>query len=62
MTIRPCKCGSTPSFAESEKYGIQILRLECACGRHGATLLYAAPATRDQMMQAAADGWNLAGR
>jgi hypothetical protein len=61
-TIRPCQCGSTPSFAESAKRGARILRLECTCGHHGATLLYCPPATREQMMQAAVDGWNLAER
>lgn len=62
LTTRPCKCGSTPRFAESEKRGAQILRLECVCGHHGATLLYTAPAMREQMMQAAIDGWDLAER
>jgi hypothetical protein len=59
-TIKTCQCGSTPAFTEREKYGIRIMRLECACGRHGATLLYKKLEDRDRMRQAAIDGWNLA--
>ncbi len=61
MTLRPCHCGSTPELTESEKYHIQIMRLECSCGNHGATLMYSKPEDRAKMRQAAEDGWNLAG-
>lgn len=58
---RPCKCGSAPVLAEREQRGIQIMRLECTCGRRGATLMYTKPDDREKMAQAAWDGWNLAG-
>lgn len=58
---RPCSCGSTPKLNEREQYGIQIMRLECSCGKHGATLMYTKPEDRAKMAQAAWDGWNLAG-
>jgi hypothetical protein len=68
MTIRPCTaiqpdgkvCGATPTLTESERYNIQIMRLECKCGNRGATLLYTKPEDRAKMAQAAWDGWNLA--
>lgn len=56
---RPCPCGSTPTLTESERYGIQIMRLECRCGKPGAALLYTKPEDRAKMQQAAWDGWNL---
>jgi hypothetical protein len=46
-------------MAEFERYRIHILRIECPCGQHGATLMFTKPADRDRMKQAAADGWNL---
>lgn len=52
-------CGSTPRLTESERYDIQVMRLECSCGRRGATLMYTKPAERAKMQQAAWDGWNL---
>lgn len=60
-TIRPCKCGSTPAYAESQRHGINILRLECACGRHGASLMYKKAEDEAKMRQAGIDGWNLGG-
>lgn len=57
---RPCRCGLTPTLTESERYRIQIMRLECKCGNHGATLMYSRPEDRAKMQQAAWDGWNLA--
>lgn len=57
--MKPCPCGCTPTLTEREQNGIQIMRLECACGRHGATLMYTRPEQRAQMAQAAWDGWNL---
>jgi hypothetical protein len=60
-TIRPCKCGSTPAYAQSQRYGINILRLECACGQHGATLMFTKREQEAAMRQAGIDGWNLAG-
>lgn len=66
MTLRPCTahlpagiCGQLPAITESERSGIQILRVECKCGAHGATLMYSKPQDRARMLQAAADGWNL---
>jgi hypothetical protein len=56
---RPCQCGSTPELTEREQYAIQIMRLECPCGKHGATLMYTKPEDRLKMAQAAWDGWNL---
>jgi hypothetical protein len=58
--IAPCKCGQTPEPKQSIQYGIRILRLECACGRHGATLMYTKPEDAAKIGQAAIDGWNLA--
>lgn len=58
--ISPCKCGSTPELKQSIQYGIRILRLECECGHHGATLMYSKPEDAPKMAQAAIDGWNLA--
>lgn len=60
MTLIPCKCGSAPAAKESAQSGINIIRVECACKRHGATLMYTKPADRERTLQAAADGWNLA--
>jgi hypothetical protein len=57
---RPCHCGATPTLTESERYGIKLMRLECPCGNHGATLFYIKPEDRLRMAQAAWDGWNLA--
>lgn len=56
---RPCPCGATPTLAESERYKIHIMRLECQCGKRGATLMYSKPHDRAKMQQAAWDGWNL---
>lgn len=50
-----------PKLTEREQYGIQIMRLECACGKRGASLFYTKPQDRKKMAQAAWDGWNLAG-
>lgn len=58
---RPCPCGCTPTLKESESSGIQIIRLECACGERSACLMYTKPEDRARMIQAAWDGWNLAG-
>lgn len=60
ITVRQCPCGSTPTLTEREQSGIQIMRLVCACGKHGATLMYTKPEDRARMAQAAIDGWNLA--
>ena len=57
--MKPCRCGSTPTLVESSQPGIRIMRLECKCGQHGATLLYTKPQDRARMAQAAWDGWNL---
>lgn len=58
--IAPCECGSTPGLKQSIQYGIRILRLECGCGQHGATLMYTKREDAPKMGQAAIDGWNLA--
>lgn len=60
MTLRPCRCGQLPAITEKTVSQIHILRLECACGEHGATLMYTKPEDRDKMRQAGIDGWNLA--
>lgn len=54
-----CPCGSMPTLTESVQPGIRIMRLECACGRHGATLMYTRPDDRARIAQAAWDGWRL---
>lgn len=60
MTLRPCRCGLTPTLAESVKRDVQIMCIICPCGNHGAALLYIKPEDRTKMAQAAWDGWNLA--
>jgi len=59
MTIRPCKCGATPKFSRRQSGVIYIIRLECKCGRHGATLMFSKPDDRLKMERAAVDGWNI---
>lgn len=59
MTIRPCKCGSTPEFDRSISGSVYIIQLRCKCGRHGATLMFTKPDDRLKMEQAAVDGWNM---
>ena len=39
--------------------GINILRVECECGNHGATVMYVKPEDEARTKEAAADGWNL---
>lgn len=56
-TLRPCRCGLTPS---TKIYGPHMLRVECACGAHGVAISYNFPEQIPQVAQAAADGWNLA--
>ena len=58
--IRPCPCGSTPAVKESERSGIYIMRMECKCGKRGATLMFTKREQAEKMRQAAIDGWNLA--
>lgn len=58
-TITQCRCGQLPQITESMVKLVNVLRIECACGRRGATLMYTKPGDRDRMVQAAADGWNL---
>ena len=57
---RPCSCGQLPAITEKTVSDIHIIRLECACGKHGATLMFTKREQRDKMVQAAWDGWNLA--
>lgn len=57
--VIPCKCGSVPKLTHREQYGIQILRLACQCGNHGATVYYTKPEDRERTIQAVIDGWNL---
>lgn len=59
-TIRPCKCGSTPAYRESQKGDVHILRLWCACGKPcGAQLMFTKREHEAAMRQAGIDGWNL---
>lgn len=51
-----CPCGSTPSV---KICGPHQLRVECACGKHGAPISYNFPEQIPQVAQAAMDGWNL---
>lgn len=61
MTLRPCKCGATPTLTERIQQGINILRIECPCGEHGGSVFYTKPEDAERTRQAAEDGWNLAG-
>jgi len=61
MILRACKCGRRPKYTSKVVSGIYILRIVCACGASGATLMYTKREQRQIMKQAAADGWNLGG-
>lgn len=63
MTIRPCAapCGQIPSVIRRTVKGINSVQVECACGKHGAAVLFTKPEQRAWAEQAALDGWNLAG-
>lgn len=61
MNRRPCPCGSTPKFVRRFVSGIFIMRLQCQCGNHGATLMFKRRDQASKMKYAAVDGWNLAG-
>jgi hypothetical protein len=58
--LRPCSCGHIPSIIRSLRNGISIVRVECACGKLGACLMFTKEADRERMEQAAGDGWNMA--
>ena len=60
MKLKPCSCGMAPKVGESEYSRVYMARIECSCGKRGDTAMYTKPADRDKMIQAAADGWNLA--
>jgi hypothetical protein len=62
MKLRPCACGHIPSILRSAMCGINIVRVECACGKLGASVMFTKEADRERTEQAAADGWNLADR
>lgn len=59
-SLRPCQCGAAPAFHSWRTGEIRQLQLKCACGAHGAVLMYKKPEDRAVMEQAAIDGWNLA--
>jgi hypothetical protein len=59
--IRPCKCGSTPKFLTCHDGPGTLMQLTCTCGRTGVALTYAKPGDQAKVVQAAIDGWNLAG-
>lgn len=55
-----CKCGHIPSIIRSAVNGINIVRVECACGKLGACVMFTKEEDRERTEQAVADGWNLA--
>lgn len=57
--LRPCKCGSTPVAKASNHGRINIMRVECKCGAHGATIFYTKPEQEEWARQTVVDGWNL---
>lgn len=59
MTLTPCTCGRRPELTSRAQHGINILRVECECGNHGASVFYVKPEDADRTRQATADGWNL---
>lgn len=60
--LRPCSCPNKhiPSIIRTSDNRINIVRVECACGKMGACLMFTKEADRERMEQAAADGWNMA--
>lgn len=60
MKLKACKCGAAPTLTEREQSGIQILRVECKCGKHGGSVFYQKPEDADRTRQSTVDGWNLA--
>lgn len=60
MILRPCKCGHLPSIIRNNDKGIDWVRVECACGLFGGTVMFTKPEQRDWAEQTVADGWNLA--
>lgn len=61
MNIRRCPapCGMIPSVIRRTKKGIDSIQVQCACGKHGASILFTKHEQREWAEQAAIDGWNL---
>ena len=55
-----CGCGHLPSIIRNAVNGINIVRVECSCGKLGACVMFTKEEDRERTEQAAADGWNLA--
>lgn len=66
-SLRPCStiqpdgkpCCKTPTLTERIQSGINILRVECACGAHGGSVFYSKPSDAARTRQSTVDGWNL---
>lgn len=54
-----CKCGETPAVTNTLHGRINVLRIECQCGKKGAALFYTNPRLEGWARQAAIDGWDL---
>lgn len=61
QTLPPHQCGATPILTERIQSGFHILRVECACGVHGASVFYRKPEDAERTRQSTVDGWMLAG-
>ena len=59
MTIPPHHCGVTPALTARVQQGINILRVECACGAKGGSVFYSKPEDAERTRRATIDGWNL---
>lgn len=67
-TLAPCAaihphgvCGLVPALTKRTQSGINILRVECACGNHGGSVFYVKPEDAERTRAAAVDGWNRGG-
>lgn len=59
MSPDPCPCGKLPSIIRDTVKGIHRRRVECACGRRGATLIFTDREKEALTEYIAVDGWNL---
>jgi hypothetical protein len=61
MILRPCRCGKLPTITQRKLVMMHVVQVKCPCGEHGSPVTYIKPEDEARTVQAAADGWNLAG-
>jgi hypothetical protein len=61
MILRPCRCGKLPAITQRMLIMMHVVQVKCPCGQHGVAASYIKPADEARTVQAAVDGWNLAG-